>query len=121
MKTCKTCGKETDMPFHTCSKLVKLSTPKQKLAVLAEMDGWRNCRDGYGDEIRYAGTESETCVTLPLPNYTHSYDAIIPLIQKQDDATRQKVRAILDTFAYVFDPSASELCDALLKAKGYEL
>lgn len=60
------------------------------------------------------------------PDYT-SYNAIIPLIQKQDAVTilliSRLVEAEMGTARHFSDLQATpeQLCDALLKAKGFEV
>jgi hypothetical protein len=43
---------------------------------------WTNCRDGYGDEVRYGGTESEQAVNLPFPHYTTDPVAAMSVLKK---------------------------------------
>ena len=89
---------------------MKLSslTPQDKIKLAAELDGW--C-----EPLTYPGS---------LPNYSTSYDAIIPLIQKQDTEVQYKMYDTLVQMgsAYpllaIIKEKPSFLLDALLVATG---
>ena len=84
-------------------------TDKIKLA--AALDGWWiNAALSI-----WQHKEKEGCP----PNYHDSYDAIIPLIQKQDEATRLIISCdILCADSRELECSPSQLLDALLVATG---
>lgn len=112
---------------------MKLSqlTPEQKTQMLAEMDGWTsskmkcsipNCNlnhDGYVRDRRFR-KEHE------LSSYLTSYDAIIPLVQKQPKwiqiAIAKRFYAcdcpVLENMAVMLTATPSQLCDAVLVATG---
>jgi len=99
-------------------------TNDDKIKALAELDGWvpffhhdtglwsminkEGCYTGY-----QSGVSEEHCWRVCLPHYLTSYDAIIPLIQKQP----MGIRVTLEKNCTVFD-SAEQLCDALLLVTG---
>jgi hypothetical protein len=63
-------------------KFMKLSplTPTDKIKLAAELDGWKPMqKNRLSLEIVWQSPEG---LLLHLPNYSTSYDAIIPLIQK---------------------------------------
>lgn len=111
-------------------------TPEQKIIELAKLDGF--------DEIHFSNPRK--CLVgylgvdlLSLPPYLTSYDAIIPLIQKQKWAYQcetmiqlriafQKRKEVLPTInnteGWMVMPIKAtplELADALLKAHGFEI
>lgn len=94
-------------------------TNQEKIKALAELDGWICDDQGYWSNRldEYGQIKSYPLGGLH-PNWLTSYDAIIPLIQKQPEEIRSKVRDILDSRCYVFDAPIDELVDALLIATG---
>ena len=76
-------------------------TDQEKIKVLAELDGWK-------EPMSYPGS---------LPRYLTSYDAIIPLIQKQPKEIRLKMfEEKADRVSIMTTPE--QLADALIKAVG---
>lgn len=52
-------------------------------------------------------------------DYLTSYDAIIPLIQKQDWKIRNKIECkLLDNIGSVVESTPAQLCEALLRSVG---
>jgi len=116
-------------------------TPEQQIKALAELDGleWMrdpadNCWCWFNKLTRwFCGknlfpSDNDTNWEA-LPNYRTSYDAIIPLIQKQTDSDGRKSGFILyltgNTVALNFygvcdllRKSPAQLCEALLRATG---
>ena len=74
-------------------KLSSLTTI-DKIKLAAELDGWTELENnksntgliGYRYQHKYAKLTGKELI----PNYATSYDAIIPLIQKQDDTLINK-------------------------------
>ncbi len=91
----------------------------EKLKVLAELDGWTQIKDevlGSGGPGRIPsphGVPPGKNYRAICKSYLTSYDAIIPLIQRQP----MGIRVTLEKNCTVFD-SAEQLCDALLRATG---
>lgn len=98
-------------------------TKEQKIKVLAELDGWQPYRE---EEFPYRngyerGEGGELCLEYDLPDYLYNYDAIIPLVRKQDGEIRMLVcDYCLKTlgFGCYFDATPEQLSDALIKAVG---
>ena len=111
-------------------------TPEQRIKALAELDGWRWEAHETGTRLwRPDGTieNNHYAETWRVPNYLTSYDAIIPLIQKQDKVTQCEFLVILFRFygnnedpdlnymtlwPMTFALTPSQLCEALLRATG---
>lgn len=97
-----------------CAKLVsgmfqrnKFMTEYDQLTALAELDGYGQ----FSHDFRTP------------PDYLHSYDAIIPLIQKQSQEIQDRLGDIMcrmDAFKYrwFWQSTTSQLCEALLRATG---
>lgn len=90
-------------------------TDQEKIIALAKLDG-KDLNDGT-----YCLCPDCAKHGYGLGDYLTSYDAIIPLIQKQDRETWDKMRKILmqtemEEYCFVL-ATPSELADALLKAK----
>lgn len=92
-------------------------TKEKQIAALAELDGFLNPRiaehslwsqwsrgDGIAERANGKGF-------VKLPDYLTSYDAIIPLIQKQD------IEVILQ-LDIALKSTPAQLCEALLRATG---
>lgn len=97
-------------------------TPQDKIKELAELDGWLDVKE-YVYTYDYAGESGELkqlqgreptnlAVLRGVKNYLESYDAIIPLIQKQPP----EVKELLGYFNLCETPA--ELSNALLIATG---
>lgn len=110
-------------------------TEQEQIRAIAELDEikvaarltgaggrWRwLTRDGVAITAEHAdqGTTDKDFLIVNSPNYLHSYDAIIPVIQKQDMAY---VFCLWDgeglEEAKMVVPTPSQLCQALLRASG---
>lgn len=95
-------------------------TKGQKIKVLAELDGFKCCcKDGKWDE-----SHGDFNCEVHGDNtrwYLTSYDAIIPLIQKQPPVTAERLWKWIQcnvTTLYPYDLTAEQLSDALIKAHG---
>lgn len=99
-------------------------TSQDQIKALAELDGWTNlciCSVGISLVVgwrsgRIYQTSNPNDFNEPVPAYLTSYDAIIPLIQKQE----QKIRLACH---YHGDPivirgTPAQLSEALLRATG---
>ncbi len=93
--------------------------PAEQIKALAELDGWTElfCEQdrtlwGFRNGRKYSER-------TPDANYLTSYDAIIPLIQKQDIDVRLAVQISTnaDTGCFI-DATPTQLCEALLLATG---
>lgn len=100
---------------------------QDQIKAIAELDG-KPTAGIYGGCVlslngKWVFTDSEHQIKM-LPDYLHSYDAIIPVIQKQD--RKIIVRLILsfkgrNDVARMFDwiqYKPAQLCEALLRATG---
>lgn len=59
-------------------------TEQDQVRALAELDGWIPYSPGdFNPTPRWMDKNANVRTENKLPNYLHSYDAIIPLIQKQ--------------------------------------
>lgn len=90
-------------------------TPEKQIKALAELDGWTKSlyeRRKVPLHKVYGGTEylKQLC-----PDYLTSYDAIIPLIQKQDRTIKLRVSLKLIDIDWM-DATTIQLCEALLRA-----
>ena len=107
-------------------------TPDQQIKSLAELDG-------FSEIIKIGGRLCGKTKELPdivrtmlgdpsfvvLPDYLGSYDAIVPLIQKQNYAVRSEIFNSFDTdkgwTSQAVDmllATPAQLCEALLRATG---
>lgn len=88
-------------------------TKQDKIRALAELDGWINLelRDGVGDA--FMGEKDGESNFVPF--YLTSYDAIIPLIQRQNQSVKDCVDCDVG-FGNRIDSTPEQLCDALLNA-----
>jgi len=85
--------------------------PEQQIKALAELDGAERLSMGFRNGRKYSEP-------TPDKSYLASYDAIIPLIQKQ---TREVRVAMTQTFprGFVsFMTTPAQLAEALLRATG---
>lgn len=95
-------------------------TPEQQIKALAELDGkWRGMKE-YEDDYAYIRSHGEVqslwgMICKKLPYYLTSYNAIIPLIQKQPLELRLKMTA---GHKISFMVTPSQLCEALLRETG---
>lgn len=106
-------------------------TNEAMIRALAELDGWRM---SLHSEHRMANDEQEVCKMIADFKYLTSYDAIIPLIQKQGPiAQYQMVDFLCELMLEEYDgndyvkqsdlstlckATPSQLCEALLRATG---
>lgn len=104
-------------------KLTKL----QKEVELAMLDGWvmephgKSMIKEFPDRLREAGVGSPQ-----LGYYLTSYDAIIPLIQKQEKKTLLRMITFLhvphvDLFTVIIAAPPELFAEALLKSMGFEI
>lgn len=133
-KTQLTGGRCPEKPYCPSSIPPKLSSlnPTDKIRLAAELDGVFDFKDGRTIEfIRYDAEDTgffmrcaftdgsvRPCYTGKVKDYPTSYDAIIPLIQKQDRHTKLKVEDQIFDLGCVYDATPSQLLDALLVATG---
>lgn len=90
--------------------------PEDQIKELAELDGLV-----YDNQSPYMSLVWRRGATYQqLPGYLTSYDAIIPLIQKQDEETQRLLARRLGCSAYRIPISVTpaQLCEALLRATG---
>jgi len=86
-------------------------TPQDQIKALAELAGWPELLFGpVNNVVRRPKTDWMIC-----PRYLTSYDAIIPLIQKQSPET---VNAVVEYFPSLINATPAQLCEALLRATG---
>ncbi len=103
-------------------------TTDEKIKALAELDGWSQeqvFEQSFSDPSKQVTSGFRWCkggVKLRrAPDYLTSYDAIIPLIQKQDIYIRNKVEDVIEETApscFWYDATPTQLADALLIATG---
>jgi len=106
--------------------------PEDQNIVLCKMDGWDVEEDftGYkrpGDKFsRGRGFDP---ISECIPKYTESYDAIVPLIQKQNLTPEQWYKffyaikcgghsIMFRNYLNILKQSPEQLCEALLRATG---
>lgn len=80
--------------------------PEDQIKALAELDGWCGCN-------KFACADS---YFASAPQYLTSYDAIIPLIQKQSHEVKCNMWNHLDAESDLWDATPAVLCEALLRA-----
>ena len=101
-------------------------TPQEITIAVAELDGWNHWFNGWNKS--YENIEP-LILTEQLPPYLTSRDAIVPVIEKQDEATRWRFIHYLlkiPTGGYInykdvelaLLAPVSHLCEALLRATG---
>lgn len=107
-------------------------TKEQKIKILAELDGWKQIQLNHcpGFQIISPDGKCAFCDSDPnwywpihiLPNYFASYDAIIPLIQKQAWHIKNSMSKQAEFESYFWDKSINlkpeQLSDALIKEIG---
>ena len=99
-------------------------TREEKIKVLAALDGWERRNEPEGSANPYAWWKNNdryvSCGEIfpsYIPSYLTSYDAIIPLIQKQPKEIRLKMfEEKADRVSIMTTPE--QLADALIKAVG---
>lgn len=97
-------------------------TTEQQIKALAELDGWKS-REHISpiDNKTVIGLwylKDTQCVSI-LPPYLTSYDAIIPVIQKQTNEVKADVWFRLGCVNWGWlDATPAQLCEALLRATG---
>ena len=91
--------------------------PEEQIKALAELDGWTNLEHEVHPAITYewAWRDGEKHI---IPPYLTSYDAIIPVVQRQTYETRQLIIRwlIYRVGDHYFLSTPSQLCEALLRA-----
>jgi len=132
---CFSCNHEFE--FNMTPTLSSLS-PTDKIKLAAELDGWTDVKfyvlGHKPDGITALARSRSADYRCDLPDYLTSYDAIIPLIQKQDIEIRRDVYRALHRDKYERDTDTtvrfsvdignfinftpSQLLDALLVATG---
>jgi hypothetical protein len=93
--------------------------PQEQIKALAELDGCKWIPYVEGTHAHWL-TSTGTWLDMP-PDYLTSYDAIIPLIQKQDEGIMEQFFdevGKLIKYAYFVYATPSQLCEALLRATG---
>jgi len=99
-------------------------TPEQQIKALAELDGLHSFRicsryNGIQDNDVLCGEKDG--IIYQIENYLESYNAIIPLIQKQSTGIRLQVFVRLQestNSAALFLSTTTQLCEALLRSVG---
>jgi hypothetical protein len=98
-------------------------TEQDQIKALAELDGLEitgeQCDPDVGVwlQCHKKGQDFTNTKALAVPEYLTSYDAIIPLIQKQEVWIRAKIAA-RHPQGITFMSSPAQLCEALLRATG---
>lgn len=83
----------------------------------AKLDGWKFDHVDFASRKRYAKPGNLDRVIEDLPKYTTSWDAIIPLIEKQTPSVKQRMDDSHELVSFSYGlPTPLELCIALLKA-----
>lgn len=95
-------------------------TETEQVKALAELDG---LYFGTEDSDREECWRNQNGLVVDLPNYLTSYDAIIPLIQKQDGETKNLVEDYIEECqtmktSFWYDATPAQLREALLRATG---
>ncbi len=106
-------------------------TTEQKIIELAKMDGWKLEQDNFyhHPDFQNNGEVKQSADCMHLLPYLTSYDAIIPLVKKQWQAgafaPEKFYQAIPNYYPHILTfiqhTTPSQLADALLKAKGFEV
>lgn len=99
-------------------------TEQDQIKALAELDGWVDtAQNGYVEHLAYRWNLVGTTIYKPEPPpYLTSYDAIIPLIQKQSEdmveIVHYELLRLLATHYLILLATPAQLCEALLRATG---
>lgn len=100
-------------------------TNEQQIKALAELDGWTEVTNHRSEleykQYRVVDETIWTSLGSQMPDYLNSYDAIIPLIQKQPNDVKEKTQDWLcgKQGLYLFvSVTPAQLCEALLRATG---
>lgn len=96
----------------------KPMTKQEQIKALAELDGIEIDISPYNWRWRYKDCSWNA---FDLPDYLTSYDAIIPLIQKQNDFDLIDLEMWIEDqnkLGLVIYATPAQLCEALLRATG---
>lgn len=98
-------------------------TPQDQIKSLAELDGKQHLHqfegDPYDRDCYICGYKPPHENHASPPDYLHSYDAIIPLIQKQPRMVIDSVWSLLsDDMIEKWQETPAQLSEALLRATG---
>lgn len=107
-------------------------TESEQVKALAELDGYDIICIGIGTPGCYKLMRNGECLSkhdlkkfaeLHFPPYLTSYNAIIPLIQKQDGETKNLVEDYIEECptmktSFWYDATPAQLREALLRATG---
>lgn len=93
---------------------------QDQIKAIAELDGWE-----YNGNNNWSHHDEFSCETRDF-DYLHSYDAIIPVIQKQSLHVKlaickfffDKSKTDLCNMLSIVDTTPFQLCEALLRATG---
>lgn len=99
--------------------------PEEQIKALAELDGFEDfdlLKKQTGDITRFLhGAKRSENKWTQVANYCTSYDAIIPLIQKQNHVVVMELGKWIQQECgtrYPYDATPAQLCEALLRATG---
>jgi hypothetical protein len=104
-------------------KLLSSLSTQDKIKLAAELDGYKDCIQSYAPSGFWWGIAPTTGYQVKLPNYQVSYDAIIPLVQKQYPLLSEDMKSLFFTHIISTDDctgvdfmmaSPATLLDALL-------
>ena len=122
---CFSCNHEFE--FNMTPTLSSLS-PTDKIKLAAELDGWTDVKfyvlGHKPDGITALARSRSADYRCDLPDYLTSYDAIIPLIQKQTPQVKWHIWDTLSNligggiWESLIEATPSQLLDALLVATG---
>lgn len=73
--------------------------PEEQIEALAKLDGWTDIESNYMGKF-YGNQNGEKSSNDLIPNYLNSYDAIIPVLKKQDDLIKKNMIHILANIFY---------------------
>ena len=103
-------------------------TPEDQIKAIAELDGWTDVKfyvlGHKPDGITALARSRSADYRCDLPDYLTSYDAIIPLIQKQTPQVKWHIWDTLSNligggiWESLIEATPSQLLDALLVATG---
>ena len=96
-------------------------TNDDKIKALSGLDGWKWEARFCGAVKVWNNPPKMVFYDEDLPRYLDSYDAIIPLIQKQDmivKASMCKLIGVKHDYCAWISATPSQICDALLRATG---